>query len=667
MISRRARHVLWGVGVASAAAALLPVLSSTPARASAGCAPAAHPGGEWRSYGHDLSNSRVQDQETVITPARAATLEPAFTFSAAAAAGLRPDVAGAGSPGDITGTPVVADGCLFTATNRGWVLAANADDGQPVWATKLTNGGGVNSTPLVTGGQVFVGVARGSSPYVAALDQTTGDILWETLVDDQAGSEIYGSPVVFDGVLAIGVSGGSAELGDEADRYAFQGSIVLLETGLSPAATEPAGTLLFKRWTIRAPDADPTQPADEFAGAAVWSTGAVDPVRKAAYFGTGNPFRPQAEHDHANAIVQLDLDRSSASFGEIVSSYKGDVDEYLPHFSELPCFDIPGNPAPYYPQGIGECGDLDMDFGASPNLFTAPDGSLLVGAGQKSGVYHVADASTMEPAWSQVLGPPSAIGGIVGSTAVDGDAVYGPIVPAGYLWSIERDGGLHRWASPVGDGAHWGNPVAVANGVVYTTDLKGFLDAYDARTGAPLLHRPMKIGSDTGSDPVASWGGVSVARNTVYASVGITALSRGYVVAFRPSSAIEPPELPAPPGLPDAPPVTSSSIAAGPMAQFYGYLTPAAVAAGAPVTFTNADIVRHDVVQDPGVDGVAGPDDQPWCNRFPAGECPVFWTPLIGLGESADVEGLENAEPGRLYSFYCTLHPGMKGKLVVAS
>ena len=54
--------------------------------------------------------------------------------------------------------------------------------------------------------------------------------------------------------------------------------------------------------------------------------------------------------------------------------------------------------------------------------------------------------------------------------------------------------------------------------------LPDFLDAYDARTGVPLLHRPMALGAGTGtgSDPVLTWGGVSIARNTVYAAVGVT-------------------------------------------------------------------------------------------------------------------------------------------------
>jgi hypothetical protein len=64
-------------------------------------------------------------------------------------------------------------------------------------------------------------------------------------------------------------------------------------------------------------------------------------------------------------------------------------------------------------------------------------------------------------------------------------------------------------------------------------DLRGALDAFDAATGAPLLSHPMQL--DTGGSPSNSWGGVSIARNTVYAAVGVTALPTGYVIAYRPA------------------------------------------------------------------------------------------------------------------------------------
>src|SRR2546421_2251817 len=169
--------------------------------------------------------------------------------------------------------------------------------------------------------------------------------------------------------------------------------------------------------------------------------------------------------------------------------------------------------------------DLGLDFGSSPNLFTAATGRKLVGAGQKSGVYHVFDAKTMKPVWQTPVGPPTAVGGIVGSTAVANGQIFGPITAPGYVWSLDAAAGLPKWLTPIGDAAHWGNPVAVANGVVYTVDLRGFLDAYDAATGAPVLQFPLVAGGGSNNDPMLSWGGVSNARHTIYASIGINSLA----------------------------------------------------------------------------------------------------------------------------------------------
>jgi polyvinyl alcohol dehydrogenase (cytochrome) len=632
---------------------VLPLLALPSVAASGGaCAPTKHVGGEWPSMGHDVSNTRTQPAEKTIGRVEAALLAPAWSFSASSA----------GGSGDFTGTPVIADGCMYVGSNDGWVFAANADTGAKVWATHVSDEGGINSSVTVQDGQVYAAVARVGSPFVTALDQKTGRVLWKTTIDKQPGSDVYGSPVVVDGVLMEGVSGGSAELGDESDRYAFQGSFNLLETGRSPHSNKAPGTVLRKTWTIQAPSA---KPKNDFAGAAIWSTPAVDVAAKVAYVGAGNPFRPQAEHQHTDAVLKFDIDRSSAHFGQVLASYKGTIDEYVPQFSELPCYDIPGNPAPWYPQGIGQCGDLDMDFGASPNLFTLPDGRKVVGTGQKSGVYHVVDAKTMKPVWTQLVGPPSAVGGIVGSTAVAGGQVFGPITIGGYVWSVDQTTGGNKWFAPVGDGAHWGNPVSTANGIVYTVDLRGFLNAYDAATGVSLLHRSLMIGGPMA--PTASWGGVSIARGTVYAAVGMTGLPDGQVVALRPLASGSGVPLPAPAGVPGPEDAATPHIVAGPQAQFSGYLTPAMVfsKASGKVVYTNLDVVRHDVVQDVRTDGVASKGKDPWCKRYAKGRCPVFMAPLLGLGESADLQGLKNTVAGKTYTFYCSLHPGMRGSLAV--
>jgi hypothetical protein len=62
---------------------------------------------------------------------------------------------------------------------------------------------------------------------------------------------------------------------------------------------------------------------------------------------------------------------------------------------------------------------------------------------------------------------------------------------------------------------------------------------------------------------------------------------------------------------------------------------------------------------------MASKGKDPWCKRFAKGKCPVFLAPLLGLGESAELQGLKNTVAGKSYTFYCSLHPGMRGTLAV--
>jgi plastocyanin len=107
-------------------------------------------------------------------------------------------------------------------------------------------------------------------------------------------------------------------------------------------------------------------------------------------------------------------------------------------------------------------------------------------------------------------------------------------------------------------------------------------------------------------------------------------------------------------------------VVTGLTAKYYGYLTPLVVISkGGSLTYTNLDIERHNVVQDVAADGVHGSSTRPWCGQFPRGKCPIFYSELIGFQGSEAVKGLRYVTPGKVYSFLCTLHPGMKGTLVV--
>jgi plastocyanin len=108
-------------------------------------------------------------------------------------------------------------------------------------------------------------------------------------------------------------------------------------------------------------------------------------------------------------------------------------------------------------------------------------------------------------------------------------------------------------------------------------------------------------------------------------------------------------------------------VVSGPAGQFYGYATPAMVVQpSGTLSYANFDIVQHDVVHDVGEDGIANKKKDKWCREFKKGQCPLFWSPRASLGETVEVKGLQNLTAGEVYTFFCTLHPGMQGSLVVA-
>ena len=120
-------------------------------------------------------------------------------------------------------------------------------------------------------------------------------------------------------------------------------------------------------------------------------------------------------------------------------------------------------------------------------------------------------------------------------------------------------------------------------------------------------------------------------------------------------------------GAPAATAQQGPAVVSGPAGQFYGYATPAMVVQpDGTLDYANFDIVQHDVVHDVGADGIANKKKDKWCREFKKKECPLFWSPRASLGQTVAVLGLQNLAPGEVYTFFCTLHPGMKGSLVVA-
>ena len=485
------------------AAALVPIAVRAD---DVGCSAAPAPGGEWVTYGHDLDNSRTQPAEDTIDASNAGTLEPAFVFR------------GPGLLGTINMTPIVAGGCVFVSSSddgtAATVTALDADDGARRWAHRIdvggnAYGGSVVGSPAVDGELLLVPVNRVGAqggPFVRALHRDTGELVWDSEpLDTQPDTGTNASVTVWNGIAVIGFFGKAGP--DEDER----GGVALLDTA--------TGELLARTYTI--PDDDF---AEGYAGAGVWSTAAVDPATGHAYVGSSNPHDPHRIHERSTSLLKIDIDRTRATFGQIVDWYQGLRDTIVPGAQEQPvCETAPD--VHYYGEFSATCLAVDVDFGASPNLIHLADGRTLLGGHQKAGVYHVVDTDGMDGLSMTPVGAPCFACSAASSAFADGRA-FVPAGPPGQLVAVDVTNGAPAWASPIAGGFTF-NPASTANGLVWMTDSNGFLDAFDQATGAPVLKR--RMADDTGESMATSTSsaGVAIANHTVYAALG------SHLVAYR--------------------------------------------------------------------------------------------------------------------------------------
>jgi polyvinyl alcohol dehydrogenase (cytochrome) len=422
-------------------------------------------GDDWPLYGHDLSNTRA-GSTNAPSLAQAPDVRPVWTFES--------------TNGDFTGTPVESGGTLVALSTDGSVFALDASTGKLLWERDL--GQAATASPAIDGGHVFVPLATEGSPEIVALSLSDGSVQWSSVIDTDTGSDTYGSPVVWNGMVIMGTSGAN---GDAA--LPLKGSVVALD--------ESTGALVWRTYTV----GDPSSTADAVAnnGGAVWSTPAIDTATGDLYVGTGNAYTGTAAPT-TDAILKL-----NASTGQILGYYQATSGD-----------DFSTGPG-------GQVG-VDADLGSSPNLFTGPNGEAMVGEGSKNGTYYALDRNTMKLVWSTPLGAGSAVGGILGSTAYDGTHLYGPVTIGAEQWALNPADGTPAWVSSDGGPLHWAS-TSVANGIVYDSDMSEVLTMRDAATGAVVGKLP--LGGE-------AYGGVALAGGYVFAVTG-TQSATGWIDAYR--------------------------------------------------------------------------------------------------------------------------------------
>jgi alcohol dehydrogenase (cytochrome c) len=454
---------------------------------------------DWVLPAHDYSGNRYL-QTAQINTRNVSSLKRAWTFK------IDDD-----SP--IETAPIEYNGMLFVTSAHNNVYALDAKTGEQKWKFSYSPhviAFAANRGVALLDGKVFFGTLDG---HLIALDATTGAKVWDIVgVHDTSNTFYTMSPVPYKGMLLEGASDGD------------WGGI-----GYITAFDPKDGHRIWEWNTVPGPGepGHDTWSGDSWkrGGAAVWSGVAIDPATDTLYMGLGNP-QPdflgtvrKGANLYSNSMVALDI---SGSAPKLKWYY-----QFIPHDTH------------------------DWDPAMPPVLFTgmvAGSSRQLVAEGDKGGnfwvldatngklVYHVAVSTQKgqdtDPNVEGNLACPNTNGGVEyngGSFMPETNTFYVPSVDECGIWkssgratyiagqffiggtfpplsgpntgwmnALDVSTGQFAWRKKLTLPAV-GGALSLGTGVVFTGELDGTFDAYDAKsgdvlwkyaTGSPILAAP---------------------------------------------------------------------------------------------------------------------------------------------------------------------------------
>src|SRR5215471_7009779 len=202
-----------------------------------------------------------------ITKANVARLQPVWSMATGVTSGHQ-------------APPIVNGGVMFVATPQNQVLAIDARTGELLWRYRRTPPEDAIIAHRTSRGVALLGdkvfFAAGEAVLVA-LDAKTGREVWTAKVaDNKAGYYMSLAPLVADGKVLVGTSGG---------EWGVRGFVAAFDAN--------TGKELWRTYTVPAPG----QPGSETwpkgdqwktGGGSIWVTANYDPQANLAYWGTGN-------------------------------------------------------------------------------------------------------------------------------------------------------------------------------------------------------------------------------------------------------------------------------------------------------------------------------------------------------------------------------------------
>lgn len=178
--------------------------------------------------------------------------------------------------------PLVKDGVMYVTTHKS-TMALDAKTGKQIWKSlveypaetpRVACCGIVNRGAALYEGKLFRTTLDAN---VVAIDAATGDEIWKiNSIDFKNGYSFTVAPLVVNGVVIVGISGGEYGIRGYIEAYDANSGERLWRTYTVPEPGEPGS----ETW----PDTD----AWERGGGPAWLTGTYDPDLDTVYWGTGN-------------------------------------------------------------------------------------------------------------------------------------------------------------------------------------------------------------------------------------------------------------------------------------------------------------------------------------------------------------------------------------------
>ena len=236
---------------------------------------------DWPSHGLDYAETRFSKLRQINT-ANVKSLGLVWSYNLESTRGVE-------------ATPLVVDGIMYVSASWSIVHAIDARTGRRIWTydPKVARETGykgccdvVNRGVALYQGKVFVGAFDGR---LIALDATTGEVVWEkdTIIDRSRPYTITGAPRVFKDKVIIG--NGGAEYGVRGYISAYDARTGELRWRWFTVPGDPSKPFEDESMARAAKTWDPSGKYWEAGGGGTaWDTLAFDPQLNLMYVGTGN-------------------------------------------------------------------------------------------------------------------------------------------------------------------------------------------------------------------------------------------------------------------------------------------------------------------------------------------------------------------------------------------